>query len=334
MENDLFDAYDSEDLRQLNNDFDYHPRTSIASLKQYAKHSRVAGNHIDTDEISDAIAWLNANRGDLPPEIEGEDGSRGSSQRLEVPYADVPDAESKGDMGLETGLYFVDAACYAPLEQFADESEYLEYGLTHGVRNDALLTRGEAYRRHRDRQAKRLRWRGMQEYRAIDRANELQAKGYTLKPASSGAVSLPPYERVAGLLRYDKDTGVFTRRVTAGRSKAGSEVVPTEVKGQLRVDGTWYKASRLAYLLATRKDPGNNTIDFIDGNTTNLKWDNLSLQVTSTSLHGSGTVRKREGDHKWDAQARIKEDVVTIGTFDTEREAVAAREIFVKAMLL
>ena len=330
MENELFDAYDSEDLRQLNNDFDYHPRTSIASLKQYAKHSRVAGNHIDTDEISDAIAWLNANRGDLPPEIEGEDGSRGSSQRLEVPYADVPDAESKGDMGLETGLYFVDAACYAPLEQFADESEYLESGLTHSVRNDALLTRGEAYRRHRDRQAKRLRWRGMQEYRAIDRANELQAKGFTLKPASSGAVSLPPYERVAGLLRYDKDTGVFTRRVTAGRSKAGSEVVPTS-NGQLRVDGKYFYASRLAYLLATRKDPGNNTVDFIDGDTTNLKWDNLSLQVTANSTIAQATVRKRDGDHKWDARL---DGSVEIGTFDTEREAVAAREIFVKAMLL
>lgn len=73
------------------------------------------------------------------------------------------------------------------------------------------------------------------------------------------------------------------------------------------------------------------TIDFNDGDPTNLAWDNLSLQVTANSLVG-GADKEERSVFKDKYMARLN-DRVKIGAFDTEEEAVKAREVYIKAML-
>jgi hypothetical protein len=94
-----------------------------------------------------------------------------------------------------------------------------------------------------------------------------------------------------------------------------------------------YYASRVVWKLVTGEDAGSSTIDFVNGDATDLRWDNLSIQHTATSGEGYATERERVViDNVYHAQCRTSKGMITIGSFDTEREAIEARRIFVKAM--
>ena len=89
---------------------------------------------------------------------------------------------------------------------------------------------------------------------------------------------LPSLERINELLNYDKNTGVFTWKVSKGPKPAGS------IAGQrwvdyirIRIDVKSYQAHRIAWLIITGCDPLENIVHHKDADKQNNKADNLAL---------------------------------------------------------
>jgi hypothetical protein len=203
------------------------------------------------------------------------------------------------------------------------------------IRTALLQVRGEKFKQYRSHQAKMFRWRGMQEYRAIGVADGLLSQGVTLKKANSGAIECPSQERLNELLNYDPVTGELTWAVSRSRCKAGAVAHNLNDGRRLRtrIDGVAYGSSRIVWRMVTGEDAGASTIDFVNGDVTDLRWANLSIQHAATRSEGYATERERAViDNVYHAQCQTSKGMVTIGSFDTEREAVEARRIFVKAM--
>jgi hypothetical protein len=174
----------------------------------------------------------------------------------------------------------------------------------------------------------------MEEYDAVEKANVHLRHGTTLSLAESKAQPLPPLERVQELLSYDPATGVFTRLTSAGRAKAGAESKPNK-DGRIRIAGVYYKASRLAVLLATGEDPANATVDFKDGDRANLCFDNLSVERHTMRSTGGSVQRKRaDGEDKYDSVVKLNGKATTIGTYKTHRQAEEARKLFKRSLEL
>lgn len=378
----MFDSYDGYtgdtlDAGQLKKDTVNHKLTSLGNLHVFTK--TMASTPVDRKErrrqmrdpsrparamswncpsttgqeaLQDSIDWLNANRHELPPELESEQGERGSTSKLELPSYDLVMVEESANQAIadasredaSVGLYYVGghtahntrADLYAELTRESSDDQELRTKLlslgfpTQEVQMLLAERKAGTFAAYWDKRGTMLRWRGMQEYRAVAVADAHLAKGKTLKLAKSGARECPSQERLSELLSYDKKTGVFTRVKSAGRSKAGTEAT-VNAEGRLRVDGQLYYASRLAYVAMTGNDPMDSTIDFNDGDPTNLAWDNLSLQVTANSTNAVVEARERsKASDKWVARIGHK---TKIGAFDTEDEAVKAREVYIKAML-
>ena len=96
---------------------------------------------------------------------------------------------------------------------------------------------------------------------------------------------LPTYEEVSEKLRYDEETGKFYWLVKAARNiYAGSEAGCVKATGRsngerkghlyIRIYGLTFTGGQLAWLLYHGEWP-KNRIKFKDGNTLNLKIDNL-----------------------------------------------------------
>jgi len=297
------------------------------------------------NQLEDAKLWLSVNRSELPPEIENENGRLNGNCRLEVTgfdemVADAAIADSSREDDT-VGLFYVGGhSCYASLESTAsadDEDLKLlrDFGMVASVYSYLMTVRGEKFKQYHSHQAKMFRWRGMQEYRAIGRADELLAQGVTLKKANSGAIECPSQERLNELLSYDPVTGELTWAVARGRCAAGAVAYLTRKDGKLRtrVDGVDYYTSRLVWRLVTGEDAGASTIDFVNGDAADLRWANLSIQHSATSSEGDAVERERVilgGEYY--AQCMTSKGKVKIGVFATEREATEARRIFVKAM--
>lgn len=83
-------------------------------------------------------------------------------------------------------------------------------------------------------------------------------------------------ERLKEMFHYDPLTGVFNRRISSGRSRAGSFVGWVEHDGYLRVciDKKKYSLHRLAWLYVFGHDP-KGEIDHIDGCKTDNRICNL-----------------------------------------------------------
>ena len=86
---------------------------------------------------------------------------------------------------------------------------------------------------------------------------------------------MPTQESLKALYHYDPETGIFTRAVSRRRWKAGSEC-GTLAGGyiSINVDGTVYRAHRLAWVYMTGLEPKLD-IDHINGIRTDNRWANL-----------------------------------------------------------
>jgi len=163
--------------------------------------------------------------------------------------------------------------------------------------------------------------------------------------------SMPSKEVFDQLLKYDPDTGKFwwrPRPVTmfaAGGTKrqrsaqhscnqwnshfAGKLASNLKVDGYcyIRLGDRGYLAHRVAYKIMTGLDPVE--VDHIDGNRSNNKWGNLrngtradnfrNLPLRRNNKSGHHGVYFSKNQQKWIAN-------ITIGTFDSKEEAVAARK--------
>lgn len=139
-------------------------------------------------------------------------------------------------------------------------------------------------------------------------------------------------ERLIELFEYDKDTGVFKRKVARGNQSAGTipgtRNHPTG-RTYMHVDGKTYFSYRLAWLYVYGQFP-DSEIDHIDGNKKNNSIYNLrqasrhenaqNIKVAhKNNVSGFLGVNKRGSRYR--ARIRIDGKLINIGQFDTPVEA-------------
>ena len=112
-----------------------------------------------------------------------------------------------------------------------------------------------------------------------------------------GKVSLPnlTHERVREVLDYNPAAGVFVWKLSLSKNvKAGTEA-GGNAKGNgyryVTVDGVETPAARLAWFYMNGEWP-RTKVQFVDGDKTNLKFNNLTLSV---GTHGDFDFKTREG---------------------------------------
>ena len=140
--------------------------------------------------------------------------------------------------------------------------------------------------------------------------------------------------RLREALSYSRGTGEFRWRIRPSNRVSVGDPAGSASRGYLliRVDGVLYQAGRLAVLYVTGKLP-TNVVDHRNGNGLDNRWRNLrpcsqpknllNRKCSSNNLLGLRGVSTRRGKFF----ARIGKDGVTyyLGTFDTKKEAAAAR---------
>lgn len=140
-------------------------------------------------------------------------------------------------------------------------------------------------------------------------------------------------QRLRELLRYDPETGVFTRRVkTSARTFVGKVAGAASSGGylQIRVDSARYLAHRLAWLYMNGEWP-KQCIDHINGIRTDNRITNLrdvSSGVNAQNVHNSkgrsGLVGVSVHRHGFVAFIGKNHSVTYLGIFKTAEEARAA----------
>lgn len=149
-------------------------------------------------------------------------------------------------------------------------------------------------------------------------------------------------DRVREVLNYDKDTGIFTWRVTLSQRRlAGQACGELKPSGYvvIGIDGHRYRAHRLAWLYVHGEWPSMQ-IDHRDLNRSNNKFDNLRLStqqqntfntpVSKNNRCGFKGVYEHKGRSgllsRWCAKINVGRRQIHLGTFDTPEEASRAYE--------
>lgn len=308
---------------------------------------------IGKEQAKDCIDWLNMYSHELPKELENENGTA-SGHTVIVNVGSVEDRavdERIADASQEDdrcGLYFRDGisaltprmAAYTSLtHKNASDKELRTLLLAAGFNTESVNlylaeVKAGSYLKYADKQAKGLRWRGMQEYRGVTRAIEEQSKGLKLRPAQSRAKPLPSQERLNELLSYDSEIGTLVWKVSRGRVSAGSVAYKVRVDGRLstKVDGQDYYTARIVWAMHYGDDPASNTV-VETGALSDLRISKLRLETTANSTQTTG-VAHRERDsfsNKYRAQVMVGgKRLIVIGDFDSEREATEAKRLFIE----
>ena len=147
---------------------------------------------------------------------------------------------------------------------------------------------------------------------------------------------LPQLSILCKLLQYDPILGVFTRKTSQGRFYAGSHPGWLNHDGYMYigVNGTDYAAHRLAWLMATKTDPGEFEIDHIDGNRQNNAICNLRLatrlqnnkntKIRKDNASGYKGVTYAKDRKKWRAVIYANKKNIHLGYFETAELASIA----------
>jgi hypothetical protein len=145
-------------------------------------------------------------------------------------------------------------------------------------------------------------------------------------------------KHVRELFDYDKDTGVFIRRVRAGRMPAGSVAgwKCGAAPGHLyaTVDGCSYKLHRLAWLYVTGAWP-ERAVDHANGKANDNRFSNLRLATMSQNIANAkrpknntsgfkGVTRNLPFTKRWRAHIKVKQRAIHLGYFDSKEQAAAA----------
>ncbi len=139
---------------------------------------------------------------------------------------------------------------------------------------------------------------------------------------------------VIARISYDRDTGIFTRKVASSRMKAGSECSATNSKGyvEFNILGKLVRAHRLAFFIINGEWP-LLTVDHINGDKQDNRWSNLrevdnktncenKRSINSNNSTGyTGVIRRRK---KFECRIRTDGKLLYLGVFDTPQEAAAA----------
>lgn len=148
----------------------------------------------------------------------------------------------------------------------------------------------------------------------------------------------PTKDDVAALLRYDPETGIFTRiKSNSNAHKAGAHagsVRPGSGYVYIKIGPKPYPAHRLAFLLMTGRWP-ENEVDHINGDRTDNRWINLRQATRNQNMRNKATYKTNTsgtpGVHfhtrtgRWQARIQVDGKRIALGSFDTQEEAVQER---------
>lgn len=145
-------------------------------------------------------------------------------------------------------------------------------------------------------------------------------------------------ERLRELYSYDPSTGVFTRRCSWNRHKAGPVQTKGDGRGYLRlyIDGQRYRQHRLAYLYVHGEWPPS-LLDHKNGETANNVISNLrpaDVQLNAenrTACNKNNKLRilgvspktRKDGSLIYRSQICAKGKVIALGEFKSAEEARA-----------
>jgi len=335
------DAADASSLKQDQRD---HPRTSRLSMRQLARSTyatptckrtrkevqswmrdpyRRAPNKAqywptsstrETEELEAAMDWLNIYGHELEREIENEEGqmSHGRSYYETTGGYDVAletySCEADGASTYERhGIYHTERLGEnEPLLSIAMRGdEYTRANPTsHSVRLTALAIRGARFAANHAQRKARLKWRGMEEWDAVAKADDHMRKGLKRTKAKANALPLDVDDLRE---RFEVIDGQLVNR------RLGRVVKRKQVKiGNNREAST----SRVRYAVEHGTDPGDRVIS--NGEASDYR-----------AANGSATER---GDGKWDARVQLGREVVTVGEYTSETQATEAAGIFLKSL--
>lgn len=146
-------------------------------------------------------------------------------------------------------------------------------------------------------------------------------------------------KRLKELLHYSPGTGLFTRLVTRGNSKAGKKAGSKHSAGYLsiRIGSKAYFCHRLAHLYMSGKFPSGQ-VDHEDHNRSNNKWKNIQTSVThrGNSINISLRYDNKSGfngvwfdkkNNKWKADIFVHGKKICLGTHVKKSDAIAARKV-------
>jgi hypothetical protein len=311
-------------------------------------------SNMGKDQAQDCIDWLHIHKAELPAELDTESGESNSPRNVEINVGSVESREA--DKAIEdasredasVGLFYMEgisaykgrtAAFFEALRNPNLRGDMHRRGLSDAqVQLYLGEIQAEAYRKYAEHKAYMLRWRGMQEFRGVTRAIEEEAKGVKLSKAQSNAKDMPSQERLNELLSYDPETGTLVRAIAQRGVTKGSVAYTVRKDGKLktRVDYGLFATARVVYMLVTGIDPKDATIHCINGDLSDLRWDNLMLETTATPVSTSGVTEKERlnFDTKYRAKLQVASKDILIGDFDTEEEASLAKSLFVKTLKL
>jgi hypothetical protein len=329
-----------EGAADLKKDNWFHPRTSYESLRRFAgtmaatpedKVKRKAREKALRDpykrapnkamywpkpspyvqqRLDETRSWLLTHSTELPCELENEKGqlSQGrqyfeaSQPDIEVGFEDDGDNVSKyeahGRFHVERNGYNESLLAVSSRINPSAPTELPAYLA-------GLAVRGERYRKYAEAQAARLRWRGMEEWDAVGKADDKLREGVARKSSDSNAKPLPSLESLRE--QFHVEAGVLMR-TRLDRPVTGARVKVGQAK---------YYTARIVFALTTGQDPGSLMV--IDGDATSYR-------------NAKGTAYARE-DGMFDAMVKFGANVVvTIGEYKSEAQAQEACRLYLKSL--
>jgi hypothetical protein len=147
---------------------------------------------------------------------------------------------------------------------------------------------------------------------------------------------LPPVEELRRLFTYEPETGHLYWNVRRSGTKTAAPAGSVNCRyGHIQVclGGRNYRAHRIAWAITTGEDPGPLTIDHIDRNPANNKWENLRLATTQQqsrntrkpNKHGlKGVAYYERSRRPWRATIKAEGKRHILGYYATKEEAYAA----------
>jgi len=261
--------------------------------------------------LDETRSWLLTHSSELPSELEDDKGrikdGRTYFEQSE-PSDDVADWDGEGSEVSKYeshGRFHVLKQGYAePLLSIAlRKPEYKDNPTGREARAYSMDVRGKRYQKHAEAQATRLRWRGMEEWDAVEKADDKLREGVARKSSDSNAKPLPSLDRLRQTYHVEAGELVNTR------------LNRTVTNKQVRIDGQWFVSSRIVFALTTGQDPGSLMV--IDGQ--------------ATSYRGRGFAYARD-DGMYDARFWIGTDSITIGEYKSEAQAQEACRLYLKSL--
>jgi hypothetical protein len=155
-----------------------------------------------------------------------------------------------------------------------------------------------------------------------------------------GKTDKPPKD-LRQVLSYDPETGLFHWLVSRGRVAAGAEAGTPDKDGyiQIRIDGTIYKAHRLAWYFMTDEwlkpeqgldheypDPANNRWGNLRKSSQTENRRNRNYNTPSNNTSGQKGVAWRSNRNKWQASIVVNNRFIYLGSYVDFDEAVAVRK--------